>query len=95
MKAQQIPGITTPRGDPTWAREYETILQAYEQAGGPAAALRSGRVAAVVVSANRILGVVTVPGVTIHAEPSPDGVQAQIAVAPGCGWSARCTSVSG
>lgn len=83
MKAQQIPGITTPRGDPTWAREYETILQAYEQAGGPAAALRSGRVAAVVVSANRILGVVTVPGVTIHAEPLPDGVQAQIAVAPG------------
>ncbi len=83
MDVQQTPGIIAPRDDPMWAREYKAILQAYEQAGGPTAALRSGRVAAVVVSANRVLGVVTVPGVMIQAEPLPDGVQAQIVVAPG------------
>lgn len=83
MKAQQIPVMTMPHNDPAWAREYEAILQAYEQAGGPIAALRSGRVAALVVSANRVLGAITVPGVTINAEPLPDGVRAQIVVAPG------------
>jgi hypothetical protein len=83
MKAQRITGITTPRSDPAWAREYEAMLWAYDQAGGPTSVLRSGRVAAVVVSANRVLGVVTVPGVTINAEPLSDGVQAQIVVAPG------------
>lgn len=83
MKVQQIPVMTMPHDNPAWAREYEAILRAYEQAGGPTAALRSGRVAALVVSANRVLGAITVPGVAINAEPLPDGVQAQIVVAPG------------
>ncbi|NWG18790.1 MAG: SufD family Fe-S cluster assembly protein [Chloroflexi bacterium] len=71
------------RDDPAWAREYEALLRAYAQAGGPPDVLRSGRVAALIVSANRVLGAVTVPGVTIEAEPLPDGVQARIVVAPG------------
>ncbi|MEN9934187.1 MAG: hypothetical protein RLZZ387_766, partial [Chloroflexota bacterium] len=57
----------TPHDDPAWAREYAAILKAYAQAGGPPRALRSGRVASLVVSANRVLGATEVPGVQMEA----------------------------
>lgn len=70
------------RGDPAWAKEYEAILRAYEQAGGSANVLGYGDVASLVISGNRVLGANEVPGLQIEAEPLPDGVQVQLTVAP-------------
>lgn len=70
------------RGDPAWAREYEAILKAYEQAGGNANVLGYGEVASLVISGNRVLGANEVPGLQIEAEPLPDGVQVRLTIAP-------------
>ena len=69
--------------DPAWAREFEDILQAYEEAGGKISALQSDRIASAVVSANRVLAVNEIPGVHIGAEELPSGVHARILVDPG------------
>jgi Fe-S cluster assembly scaffold protein SufB len=67
---------------PGWAAEYESMLDAYRQAGGDPGALTLPDVAVLVVSANRILAKHTVEGVTFEAEEQPNGVRARIAVAP-------------
>ena len=69
--------------DPAWAREFEAILKAYEQAGGKPDALQTPRVASAVISANRVLAVNLVEGVSIEADELEHGVRARIAVAPG------------
>jgi len=69
--------------DPAWARGFEAILRAYEEAGGKVTALQSERIASAVVSANRVLAVNEIPGVHIEAEETPTGVRARIVVAPG------------
>ena len=69
--------------DPAWAREYEAILKAYEQAGGRPDILRTSRVASAVISGNQVLAVNLVDGVNIEAEEQENGVRARIAVAPG------------
>lgn len=71
------------RGDPAWAREFEAILQAYEQAGGDPNFLRSPRIASLVVSGNQVLGANEVAGVEMEAEQLPEGVRARVVVAPG------------
>lgn len=78
-------GVATAirQGDPGWAREFEAILKAYEQAGGDANFLRSPRIASMIVSGNQVLGVNEIPGVEMEAEQLPDGVQARVVVAPG------------
>ncbi|MCL6540223.1 MAG: SufD family Fe-S cluster assembly protein [Roseiflexus sp.] len=83
MEMQQPLDAAVGRDSIDWTREYQAILQAYEQAGGSPAVLRAGRVAALVVNANRVLGIINVPGVTIDAEPLSDGVQVRIVAAPG------------
>lgn len=69
--------------DPAWAREFEAILKAYEQAGGKPDMLQTPQVASAVISANRVLAVNLVEGVKIEAEELEHGVRARILVAPG------------
>ena len=69
--------------DPAWAREFEVILLAYEQAGGRPDVLRTPRVASTVISGNQVLAVNQVEGVSIEAEELEHGIHARIAVAPG------------
>jgi Fe-S cluster assembly scaffold protein SufB len=69
--------------DPAWAREFEAILKAYEQAGGRPDILRTPRVASAVVSGNQVLAVNQVEGVSIEAEELEHGVRARISIAPG------------
>jgi len=69
--------------DPVWAREFEAILKAYEQAGGKPHVLQTPRVASVVISGNQVLAVNLVEGVNIEAEELEHGVRARITVAPG------------
>jgi len=79
--------VTTPlrerKRDPAWARDFEAILKAYEQAGGKPDALQTPRVASAVVSANRVLALNEIEGVSIEAEELESGVRARITVAPG------------
>ena len=69
--------------DPSWAREFEAILKAYEQAGGRPDVLRTPRVASAVISGNRVLAGNLVEGVDIQAQELENGVRARITVAPG------------
>lgn len=69
--------------DPAWAREFEAILKAYEQAGGRPDVLQTPRVASAVVSGNQVLAVNLVEGVDIEADELESGVRARISVAPG------------
>lgn len=68
---------------PAWAAEYEAMLEAYREAGGDPGVLAAPRVAALVVSANRVLARSEVPGVRFETEERPDGVRARIIVDPG------------
>jgi len=69
--------------DPAWAREFDAILKAYEQAGGRPDVLRTPRVASAVISGNQVLAVNQVEGVNIEAEELEHGIHARITVAPG------------
>lgn len=69
--------------DPAWAREFEAMMEAYEKAGGRPDVLQAGRVASAVISANEVLTVSEIEGVTIEAEEQEHGVKARITVAPG------------
>jgi len=70
------------RRDPAWAREFEAILKAYEQAGGRPDVLQTPRVASAIVSGNQVLAVNLVEGVNIEAEEMEHGIRAYITVAP-------------
>lgn len=69
--------------DPAWAREFEMMMEAYEEAGGRSDVLQAGRVAKAVVSGNQVLAAQSVEGVEIETEELEDGVRALIKVAPG------------
>ncbi|MBE9507022.1 MAG: SufD family Fe-S cluster assembly protein, partial [Chloroflexi bacterium] len=71
-----------PQGE-TWAREFEAIIKAYEQAGGKPNVLEMSRVASAVISGNQVLAANSVEGVSIEAEELENGVRARISVAPG------------
>jgi len=68
--------------EPGWAREYEALLNAYQQAGGDASALRTPETASLVVSANKVLASNEVPGIHVEAEEQAHGVRARILVEP-------------
>jgi len=68
--------------EPGWAKEYQAILAAYEQAGGDRSRLQAANAAVLVVSANRVLAANEVPGVHFDAEELPNGVRARITVDP-------------
>lgn len=69
--------------DPAWAREFAAMMEAYEKAGGRPDALQRERVASAVISANEVLAVNEIEGVTIEAEEQEHGVRAHITVAAG------------
>jgi Fe-S cluster assembly scaffold protein SufB len=71
------------QGDPAWAREFQAILQAYEEAGGKTDALKTPRVASAVISGHRVLSVNPVEGVEIETEEMRQGVRAWVTVEPG------------
>ncbi len=68
---------------PGWAREFEAMLDAYEQAGGRPGVLQTPRVSSAVISANKVLAVNEIEGITIDAQEHEHGVRARITVAPG------------
>lgn len=65
------------------AAEYDAVLDASRQAGVDPAALSRPRVAALVVSENRILNRIEVPGVALDVQRRPTGVDVHVIVAPG------------
>lgn len=69
--------------DPAWARDFEAILEAYNEAGGKVTALRSDRIASMVINADQVLAVNEIPGVQVETSQIPSGVKARIAVDPG------------
>ncbi|TET55503.1 MAG: SufBD protein [Anaerolineales bacterium] len=69
--------------DPAWARDFEAILDAYEQAGGKPDLLKMDSIGSAVVSGNEVLAVNQTEGVTIEAEQLEHGVRVRIVVAPG------------
>jgi Fe-S cluster assembly scaffold protein SufB len=69
--------------EPAWAKEYEAMLSAYEQAGGDSSSLKMSNAAILVISANRVLAANEIPGVSFNAEELPNGVRANIKVEPG------------
>ena len=77
--------VTAPlrERNPAWARNFEAILEAYEQAGGKPDVLQTPRVASAVISGNQVLAVNEIAGVNIEAEELEHGVRARIVVAPG------------
>jgi Fe-S cluster assembly scaffold protein SufB len=80
--APQVRSVPEQR-DPVWAREFEAILNAYEQAGGRGGVLQSSRVASAVISGNQVLAANSIEGISIEAEELENGVRAWIRVAPG------------
>ena len=80
--APQVKSVLDQR-DPAWAREFEAILKAYEQAGGRGGMLQSSKIASAVISGNQVLAANSVEGVSIKAEELENGVQAWITVEPG------------
>ncbi|MGD8967931.1 MAG: SufD family Fe-S cluster assembly protein [Anaerolineae bacterium] len=81
--ASDVNPLVLEQGDPAWSREFEAILDAYQKAGGRPDVLQAPRVASAVISANDVLAVKEIEGVTIEAEGSHEGVRARITVAPG------------
>ena len=79
---QVKPSVLQQR-NPAWAREFEAILKAYEQAGGRSDILKTPKVASAVISGNKVLAVNLVDGVDIQTEELENGARAQITVAPG------------
>ncbi|OQY23987.1 MAG: SufBD protein [Anaerolineaceae bacterium 4572_32.2] len=69
--------------DPAWAREFEDMMRAYEEAGGKSDVLKTPRVASAVISGNRVLATNLVEGVSIETEELESGVNARVTVAPG------------
>jgi Fe-S cluster assembly scaffold protein SufB len=69
--------------DPAWAREFEAMMKAYEEAGGRSDVLQVPRVASAVISGNQVLAANSIDGVSIEAEELESGVRALITVAPG------------
>jgi uncharacterized protein len=71
------------RRDPAWAREFEAMMKAYEEAGGRSDVLQVPRVASAVISGNQVLAANSIDGVSIEAEELESGVRALITVVPG------------
>jgi Fe-S cluster assembly scaffold protein SufB len=76
-------GSVLQQRDPTWAREFEAMMKAYEQAGGRADVLQVPKIASAVISANQVLAANSIEGVSIEAQELENGVKAWITVAPG------------
>lgn len=63
--------------------DFEAILKAYEKSGGNREFLKSPKIASLVISGNKVLGVNRIPGLSVTAESLPDGVQVHLTIDPG------------
>jgi Fe-S cluster assembly scaffold protein SufB len=83
--SHQPPGVKSvlQQRDPAWAREFELMMKAYEQAGGKADVLQVPKVASAVISGNQVLAANSIEGISIEAQELENGVRALITVAPG------------
>ena len=79
MEPRQHQKVKSP-SQPGWAAEMQSILNAYESAGGVPAELQAQDVATLVVSSDKVLTSHEVPGIEFHAKPIENGVQAYIKV---------------
>ncbi len=68
---------------PGWAGEMESMLDAYQQAGGDPEALKLPEVATLVVSANNVLAAHEIPGIHLTSEQLEHGVKARLEVEQG------------
>ncbi len=66
-----------------YSQEFEALVRAYERAGGDPTALVNPRIASLVVSGSRVLGLNALPGLDMEVEELPDGIKAHITVRPG------------
>jgi hypothetical protein len=64
-------------------REYEEMLQAYAEAGGELDALRSDKIANLVIHANRVLSANEVKGIKVDTEETESGVNIHFSVEKG------------
>jgi len=63
-------------------KEYEALLDIYEREGLDKS-LFDNRVAAIIISGDRIIGLNNVPGVEIKGEEIENGVRAEVRIADG------------
>ncbi len=63
-------------------KEYETILEIYEKEGLDTS-LFGDRIATIIISGDRIIGLNNIPGVEIRGEEIEDGVRAYVEIADG------------
>lgn len=63
--------------------DFESILKAYELAGGDPSFLKSPTVGSLVISGNQVLGLNAVPGLEVTTDPLADGVQVAVRVEGG------------
>ncbi len=66
-----------------YPEEFAALAKAFERSGGDSAALLDRRVASLVVSGNRVLGLNKLPGLEMEAEELPDGIEVSVEVASG------------
>jgi Fe-S cluster assembly scaffold protein SufB len=64
-------------------KEYEGLIEAYEQAGGERSTLLGKDVASLIVHENKILNATEVQGVRLNYEPKEDGIIAQLLIEEG------------
>lgn len=81
--ATVAPGKHAMQNRPGWAGEMESMLDAYQQAGGDPEALKLPDVATLVVSGNNVLASHEVPGLRLTSEQLEYGVKARLEVDPG------------
>ena len=64
-------------------KEYESVLQAYEKAGGVPASLNNKEAASLLVHENRVLKANEAPGVMLKSEQKDNGIIAELRIAEG------------
>lgn len=64
-------------------KEYESILQAYDKAGGVPANLKNSGTASLLVHENKVLNANEVPGIKLKSEQKENGIIAELSVEEG------------
>jgi len=68
---------------PNYSKEFEKLAEAYEKSGGDSSKLLDKRVASIIISGNKIIGLNSVDGVKIESGTQEKGVWAKIRILKG------------
>lgn len=68
---------------PDYSKEFEKIVEAYEKSGGESSKLLDKRVASIIISGDKIIGLNSVEGVEIESGKIENGVWAKVRVMKG------------